>query len=127
MNAAANVFVGMVESPLLIRPYLATTTSSELFSIMVAGFATIAGGALVGYIALGIPAAHLVAASVMSAPAALVARISPGSGGAIYRRSVETGQRIQSSWRKARATLNQQRHRGFIKRPLQKQPRPPAV
>jgi CNT family concentrative nucleoside transporter len=72
LNASANIFIGQTEAPLLIRPYLAQTTSSELFSIMVAGFATIAGGALVGYIALGIPAAHLLAASVMSAPAALV-------------------------------------------------------
>lgn len=72
LNASANIFLGQTEAPLLIRPYLAQTTGSELFSIMVAGFATIAGGALVGYIALGIPAAHLLAASVMSAPAALV-------------------------------------------------------
>jgi CNT family concentrative nucleoside transporter len=72
LNASANIFLGQTEAPLLIRPYLANTTGSELFSIMVAGFATIAGGALVGYIALGIPAAHLLAASVMSAPAALV-------------------------------------------------------
>ena len=70
--ASANIFIGQTEAPLLIRPYLARTTRSELFAVMVAGFATIAGGALVGYIALGIPAAHLLAASVMSAPAALV-------------------------------------------------------
>jgi len=70
--ASANIFIGQTEAPLLIRPYLATATRSELFSVMVAGFATIAGGAMAGYIALGVPAAHLVAASVMSAPAALV-------------------------------------------------------
>jgi CNT family concentrative nucleoside transporter len=70
--ASANIFIGQTEAPLLIRPYLARTTRSELFAVMVAGFATIAGGALVGYVALGIPAAHLLAASVMSAPAALV-------------------------------------------------------
>ena len=68
----ANIFIGQTEAPLLIRPYLASATRSELLTVMVAGFATIAGGALAGYIALGIPASHLVAASVMSAPAALV-------------------------------------------------------
>jgi CNT family concentrative nucleoside transporter len=72
LNASANIFIGQTEAPLLIRPYLARATGSELFSVMVAGFATIAGGVLVGYISLGIPAAHLLAASVMSAPAALV-------------------------------------------------------
>jgi CNT family concentrative nucleoside transporter len=70
--ASANIFIGQTEAPLLIRPYLADATKSELMSVMVAGFATIAGGALAGYIALGIPAAHLIAASVLSAPAALV-------------------------------------------------------
>ena len=47
-------------------------TKSELLTIMVGGFATIAGGVLAGYISMGIPAGHLIAASVMSAPAALV-------------------------------------------------------
>ena len=59
-------------SSLLIKPFLAGMTQSELLTIMVGGFATIAGGVLAGYIAMGVPAGHLVAASVMSAPAALV-------------------------------------------------------
>ncbi|MDH3744698.1 MAG: NupC/NupG family nucleoside CNT transporter [Acidobacteriota bacterium] len=70
--AATNIFIGQTEAPLLIKPYLARMTRSELHSIMVGGFATVAGGAIAGYIAIGVPAAHLLAASVLSAPASLV-------------------------------------------------------
>ncbi len=72
LSCTANVFVGQTEAPLLIRPFLKGMTESELLTIMVGGFATIAGGVLAGYIAFGVPAGHLIAASVMSAPAALV-------------------------------------------------------
>jgi CNT family concentrative nucleoside transporter len=72
LSCTANVFVGQTEAPLLIRPFLNDMTRSELLTIMVGGFATIAGGVLAAYIAMGIPAGHLIAASVMSAPAALV-------------------------------------------------------
>jgi len=72
LSCTANIFVGQTEAPLLIKPFLDQMTRSELLTIMVGGFATIAGGVLAGYIAMGIPAGHLIAASVMSAPAALV-------------------------------------------------------
>ena len=72
LSCSANIFVGQTEAPLLIRPFLNDMTLSELLTIMVGGFATIAGGVLAGYIAMGISAGHLIAASVMSAPAALV-------------------------------------------------------
>jgi CNT family concentrative nucleoside transporter len=72
LSCSANIFVGQTEAPLLIRPFLKGMTRSELLTIMVGGFATIAGGVLAGYIAFGVPAGHLIAASVMSAPAALV-------------------------------------------------------
>ncbi len=72
LSCTANIFVGQTEAPLLIKPFLAGMTQSELLTVMVGGFATIAGGVLAGYIAMGVPAGHLVAASVMSAPAALV-------------------------------------------------------
>ena len=72
MSCSANIFVGQTEAPLLIKPFLPGMTRSELLTIMVGGFATIAGGVLAGYIAFGVPAGHLIAASVMSAPAALV-------------------------------------------------------
>ena len=71
LSCSANIFVGQTEAPLLIKPFLPEMTTSELLTIMVGGFATIAGGVLAGYIAMGISAGHLVAASVMSAPAAL--------------------------------------------------------
>ncbi len=67
----ANVFVGQTEAPLMIRPYLATLTQSELHAIMVGGFAHMAAGVVVVYIAFGVPAVHLIAASVMAAPGAL--------------------------------------------------------
>jgi len=76
LSAAANIFVGQTEAPLVIRPYVDTMTLSELNAIMVGGFATIAGGVLalyVGFLDSTLPgiAGHLVTASFMSAPAAL--------------------------------------------------------
>ena len=71
LSCAANIFVGQTEAPLLIKPYLATMTLSELHAVMTGGFATIAGGVMAAYISFGVPAHHLIAASVMSAPAAL--------------------------------------------------------
>ena len=77
LSASANIFVGQTEAPLLIRPYVASMTNSELMAVMTGGFATIAGGVLVAYVEIlrdSFPdiAGHLLAASVMSAPAALV-------------------------------------------------------
>ena len=72
MSCSANVFVGQTEAPFLVKPFLDKMTNSELHAIMVGGFATIAGGVLAGYIQMGVDPGHLIAASVMSAPAALV-------------------------------------------------------
>ena len=72
LSVTANVFVGQTESPLLIKPFLNGMTLSELGTVMIGGFATIAGGVLAGYIRMGVDPGHLIAASVMSAPAALV-------------------------------------------------------
>jgi concentrative nucleoside transporter, CNT family len=72
LSASGNIFVGQTEAPLLIRPYVGTMTHSELMAVMTGGFATIAGGVLAAYVGMGVPAGHLIAASVMSAPAALV-------------------------------------------------------
>lgn len=71
LSSAANIFVGQVEAPLLIKPYIAAMTNSELHAVMTGGFATIAGGVLAAYISFGIPVEHLLSASVMSAPASL--------------------------------------------------------
>lgn len=72
LSASANIFVGQTEAPLLIRPYVGKMTQSELMAVMTGGFATIAGGVLAAYVGMGVSAGHLIAASVMSAPAALV-------------------------------------------------------
>ncbi|MCP4218827.1 MAG: NupC/NupG family nucleoside CNT transporter [bacterium] len=89
LSNTANVFLGQTEAPILIRPYLGTMTQSELFTIMVGGMATVAGGVMASYVqmlgvsmaaAKGIPldaaqlqfAVHLITASVMAAPASIV-------------------------------------------------------
>ena len=71
LNAAANIFLGMTEAPLVIKPYVAIMTKSELFAVMTGGFATIAGAVMAAYISFNVEASHLVSASVMAAPAAL--------------------------------------------------------
>ena len=73
LAAAANIFLGQTEAPLVVRPYVATMTRSELMALMVGGFATIAGAVLAAFVGMGIDASHLLAASVISAPAALMA------------------------------------------------------
>lgn len=72
LAAAANIFMGQTEAPLVIRPYLPTMTRSEILALMTGGMATIAGGVLAAYVSFGISAGHLLTASVMSAPAALL-------------------------------------------------------
>lgn len=72
LAAAANIFVGQTEAPLVIKPYVNTMTKSEIMCLMTGGMATVAGGVLAAYVGFGIDAGHLLAASVMSAPAALV-------------------------------------------------------
>lgn len=72
MSAAANIFVGQTEAPLVVRPFLAKMTKSELFAVMTGGLASVAGSVLVGYSLLGVPLEYLLAASFMAAPAGLV-------------------------------------------------------
>jgi CNT family concentrative nucleoside transporter len=69
---AANVFIGMTTAPLTVRPYLATMTRSEIMALMTSGMATVAGGTMAAYAHMGADAGHLMVASLMSAPAALV-------------------------------------------------------
>ena len=86
--AAANLFVGLTEAPLTIKPYIQAMTKSEFFSLMTVGLATVAGSVLAGYAALGISLDYLVAASFMSAPGALLMAkiIEPG---------IQTGEKLQ--------------------------------
>lgn len=72
MSATANIFVSQTEAPLIIKPYIATMTRSELFAVMVGGMATVAGSALAGYVALGVKLEYLLAASFMAAPGGLL-------------------------------------------------------
>ena len=71
LYAATVVFLGQSEAPLMIQAYLSKLTRSELFVVMTAGFASVAGSTLVGYALLGAPLPYLLAAAVMNAPAAL--------------------------------------------------------
>lgn len=77
LSASGNIFVGQTEAPLLVRPFVKGMTESELMAIMTGGFATVAGGVMAAYVgflqaSFSDIAGHLLAASVMSAPAALV-------------------------------------------------------
>ena len=72
MSAAANIFVGQAEAPLVVKPFIPRMTQSELFAIMVGGLSTIAGSVMAGYVALGIPLEYLVTASFMAAPGGLM-------------------------------------------------------
>jgi CNT family concentrative nucleoside transporter len=72
LSVSANMFVGQTEAPVVIRPYLGGLTMSELMAVMTGGFATVAGSVMAAYVRFGIDAGHLLTASVLSAPAALV-------------------------------------------------------
>ena len=76
LSASGNIFLGQTEAPLLVKPFVKTMTRSELHSVMTGGFATVAGGVLAAYVGMLVAyfpniAGHLIAASVMSAPAAV--------------------------------------------------------
>ncbi|KAM5240733.1 sodium/nucleoside cotransporter 2 isoform 2-T2 [Hipposideros larvatus] len=71
LAVAGNIFVGMTEAPLLIRPYLADMTLSEIHAVMTGGFATISGTVMGAFISFGIDPSSLISASVMAAPSAL--------------------------------------------------------
>ncbi|ACC80992.1 NupC/NupG family nucleoside CNT transporter [Nostoc punctiforme] len=72
LSCAGNIFLGPTESALMVKPYIAKMTQSELHAVMTGGFATIAGGVLGAYLSFGIPAEHLIAAFFMTAPTSLV-------------------------------------------------------
>ncbi|WP_185834835.1 NupC/NupG family nucleoside CNT transporter [Vibrio cholerae] len=72
LSATANIFVGMIEAPLVVKPYLHKMTDSQFFAVMTGGLASVAGGTLVGYASLGVELNYLIAAAFMSAPAGLL-------------------------------------------------------
>ncbi len=72
MSAAANIFVGQTEAPLVVRPFIRKMTESELFAVMSGGLASVAGSVLGGYAQMGVPLPYLIAASFMAAPGGLL-------------------------------------------------------
>lgn len=72
LSATANIFVGQTEAPLVVRPYIANMTQSELFAVMCGGLASIAGAVMAGYAQMGVPLEYLIAASFMAAPGGLL-------------------------------------------------------
>jgi len=72
MSAAANIFVGQTEAPLVVRPYIANMTRSELFAVMCGGVASIAGSVLAGFAEMGVELKYLIAACFMAAPGGLL-------------------------------------------------------
>ncbi|GHB66582.1 nucleoside permease [Psychrosphaera saromensis] len=72
MSATANIFVGLTEAPLVVRPFIGRMSESQLFAVMVGGTASVAGSILVGYAALGIDLKYLIAGCFMAAPGGLL-------------------------------------------------------
>lgn len=72
ISAASNIFVGHTDAPLVVRPYLARMTESELFAVMTGGCATIAGGVMMAYATMGVELKYLITASFMAAPGGLL-------------------------------------------------------
>ncbi|MGQ8364871.1 NupC/NupG family nucleoside CNT transporter [Glaciecola sp. 1036] len=72
MSAAANIFVGQTEAPLIVKPFISSMTRSELFAVMVGGLASVAGSIMAGYSSIGVELKYLLAASFMAAPAGLM-------------------------------------------------------
>lgn len=72
VNAAANIFIGQTEAPLVIRPYLKTVTEPQMFAIMVSGLASVAGTVLLAYAQMGAELRYLLAAAFMAAPGGLL-------------------------------------------------------
>src|SRR5699024_5308127 len=72
LSAAANIFMGLTEAPLVVKPYLKRMTKSELFAVMTGGTASVSGSVLIGYSLLGVPLEYLIAAAFMAAPAGLL-------------------------------------------------------
>lgn len=72
LSAVGNIFLGQTEAPLLIKPFIRKMTKSELLTIMIGGMATVAGGVMAGYVAMGVSASYLLAASIMAAPGGLI-------------------------------------------------------
>ncbi|MCL2912494.1 NupC/NupG family nucleoside CNT transporter [Shewanella corallii] len=72
LSATANIFVGPIEAPSMVRPFVKTMTRSELFAVMTGGLASVAGGTMIGYIQMGVDVKYVLTAVFMTAPAGLL-------------------------------------------------------
>lgn len=114
ISAAANIFVGLTEAPLIIKPYLKNMTRSELFVVMTGGSASVSGSVLVGYSLMGVPLEYLLAAAFMAAPAGiLIAKIiipetekSPESDKIEFEKDTETANIVDAAAKGALVGLN---------------------
>ncbi len=98
MNAAANIFVGQTEAPLVIRPYLAGLTEPQFFAVMVSGVASVAGTVLAAYVLMGAEMNYLLAASFMAAPGGLLmAKIIMPDDPADLAKNADTGFTMEES------------------------------
>ena len=77
MSAVSNIFIGHTEAPLVVRPYLAGMSESELFAVMTGGMATIAGAVMAAYATMGVDLKYLITASFMAAPGGLLMAVVP--------------------------------------------------
>ena len=94
MSAASNIFVGHTEAPLVVKPYLANMTESELFAVMTGGCATIAGAVMAAYASMGVDLQYLITASFMAAPGGLLMAkiIKPETGERVSDTAIEPEQ-----------------------------------
>ncbi len=98
MNAAANIFVGQTEAPLVIRPYLRGLTEPQFFAVMVSGVASVAGTVLAAYVLMGAEMKYLLAASFMAAPGGLLmAKIIMPDDPADLAKNADTGFTMEES------------------------------
>ena len=103
MNAAANIFVGQTEAPLVVRPYLKGLTEAQMFTVMVSGLASIAGTVLAAYSMLGAEMRYLLAAAFMAAP-----------GGLLMAKIVMPDDEVVRSGERERFVMEKSEHKNII-------------
>ena len=103
MNAAANIFVGQTEAPLVVKPYLKNLTEPQFFAVMVSGLASIAGTVLAGYVLMGAELKYLLAAAFMAAP-----------GGLLMAKMIMPDDEVVRSGEHEKLTMERSQHKNVI-------------
>ena len=103
MNAAANIFVGQTEAPLVVKPYLKNLTEPQFFAVMVSGLASIAGTVLAGYVLMGAELKYLLAAAFMAAP-----------GGLLMAKMLMPDDEVVRSGEHEKLTMERSKHKNVI-------------